>query len=233
MPQGDLHPDDGPGWERSFPWPDPTAARRALQALELETYRAEIDRLVEQVRPLAESAPTLARLVLYEELRALHEAITPATAALNGDLARRRGWMILLADERCPATLLRAFRGEVDRLLAPLSAPSRSVNPIVLRARRFIAEHCHETISLSRVAGELGVARNYLSALFRRETGSTLTEHIHQLRIRHALVLLRAGDRSLSEVAYTVGYQSYRHFYRNFVRIVGQSPTVWLRGLSD
>ena len=37
-------------------------------------------------------------------------------------------------------------------------------------------------------------------------------------------VLLAAGDRSISEIAYLVGYQNYRDFYRNFVKYKQASP---------
>jgi AraC-like DNA-binding protein len=36
--------------------------------------------------------------------------------------------------------------------------------------------------------------------------------------------LLEFGRYSLSEIAYRVGYQNYRDFYRNFVKHVGSSP---------
>ena len=219
-------------WEDRFSWPDASAARRALRALRVESYREEIGKLARQVEPLAAAAPTVARLFLYEQLRALADAVTVRNESDGGgEDARLQSWMLALGADGSGEALIEAFRREVDRLLAPLSSPSRGVNPIVLRARRYIAENFREQISLSRVAAELGVARNYLSALFRRETGVTLTEYIHQLRIRKALVLLRSGQRSLSEVAFEVGYQSYRHFYRNFVRLVGRSPTLWLRDL--
>ena len=47
---------------------------------------------------------------------------------------------------------------------------------------------------------------------------------MHRTRLEHARLLLAAGERSISEVAYLVGYQNYRDFYRNFVKYENVSP---------
>jgi AraC-like DNA-binding protein len=42
--------------------------------------------------------------------------------------------------------------------------------------------------------------------------------------MREAERLLLAGGRTVSEIAYLVGYQNYRDFHRNFVRFQRISP---------
>ena len=78
----------------------------------------------------------------------------------------------------------------------------------------------------------LHVSPNYLSRVFRREAGVTLTAQIHHARLEHARLLLAAGDRSISEIAYLVGYQNYRDFYRNFVKYERASPRQARRSMS-
>lgn len=229
-PAGGASQDEAAG--RSIAWPDDGPARGALSRLDLESYRAEILRLTRQVEPLASEVPGVAAIFLYDQLRTLADS-TALDAGARESERRRHYWISLLGSQESSTALVQSFLAEVDRVLAPFRAAQRSVNPIVLRARRFIEDHAGEPVSLSRVATELRVARNYLSALFRRETGVTLTEYIHQVRIRRAELLLRAGDLTLAEAAYRVGYQSYRHFYRNFVRLCGLSPTTYVRHLGD
>jgi two-component system response regulator YesN len=52
----------------------------------------------------------------------------------------------------------------------------------------------------------------------------TLTAYVHRVRLEHARMLLAAGDHTISEIAYLVGYQTYRDFYRNFVKYEQSSP---------
>ena len=132
---------------------------------------------------------------------------------------------------------LRAMdRGEHERAEALLrealpapAAPCVRIHPLVTRARAFIDDRHAEDVSLARVAAALGTTRSYLSTLFRRHCGLTLTDYVHRVRIRRAIVLLRSTADSLAEVAFTVGYRSYRHFHRSFRRLTGLAPKEWVR----
>jgi len=116
------------------------------------------------------------------------------------------------------------FLPALDRLLEPLSAGRRDTHPLVERAKAHISERYSRRLSLSRVAETLAVSPNYLSRLFRRETGMTLTSYIQQARLNQAKRLLANDERSISEIAFQVGYQNYRDFYRNFVKYEKASP---------
>jgi len=116
------------------------------------------------------------------------------------------------------------FLPTLNRLLALSRAGEGGVHPVVARAKRLIEGDYRSRISLSSIAGELNVSPNYLSRLFRREAGMTVTAYVHRVRLDHALELLSVSGKSLAEIAYEVGYQTYRDFYRNFVKHEDGSP---------
>jgi two-component system response regulator YesN len=120
----------------------------------------------------------------------------------------------------------------LNRLLAAVSPGKPTTHHLVQAAQSFIEESHARRISLSAVASQLNVSGNYLSRVFKRETGTTLTSYIHEVRLEHALVLLANGGRSISEIAYLVGYQNYRDFYRNFVKYKKASPRQFQRRLA-
>jgi two-component system response regulator YesN len=125
------------------------------------------------------------------------------------------------------------FEASLERLLSAIDGESLSSNPIVERACSFIQESYDGRISLSRVARQLAVSPNYLSRIFRREAGMTITAYIQRVRLRHAMRLLGESGRSISEIAYRVGYQNYRDFYRNFVKYEKASPSAVRRRLGS
>jgi AraC-like DNA-binding protein len=127
----------------------------------------------------------------------------------------------------------RLFMPALARLLLPLQPLRRPHHPLVERTAKFIDESYQQRISLSIVAEALAVSPNYLSRLIRRETGITLTALIQRTRLRRAKQLLAEGGRSISEIAYQVGYQNYRDFYRNFVKYENTSPRQMRRRLSE
>jgi AraC-like DNA-binding protein len=126
----------------------------------------------------------------------------------------------------------RLFMPALTRLLRPLQPGRPARHPLVDKARRFIEESYSRRISLSAVAESLAISPNYLSRLFRRETGMTLTAYIQRVRLERAKLLLAEETRTISEIAYQVGYQNYRDFYRNFVKYERASPRQLRRQLN-
>ena len=116
------------------------------------------------------------------------------------------------------------FLGALNRLLAPLEQRGPGLHPLIERAKAHIEDNYHRRIFLSSVARALNISPNYLSRLFRRETGTTLTAYVQRVRMHDAMLLLADGRHSISEIAYLVGYQNYRDFYRNFVKQQNRSP---------
>ncbi len=78
--------------------------------------------------------------------------------------------------------------------------------------------------SVSYLASELNLSPKYLSDLLRQETGKTALELIHLYLISQAKNMLVAGERSISEIAYRLGFENPPYFSRLFKRGVGVSP---------
>jgi two-component system response regulator YesN len=123
-----------------------------------------------------------------------------------------------------PEQIRRVFRHELRRLATTGPRPASPSHRMATRAKAFIESNYERRTSLSTVAEHLHVSSNYLSRVFRRETGLTLTSYIQRVRIDHARKLLAEGRESISEIAYRVGYRNYRDFYRNFVKQENASP---------
>jgi two-component system response regulator YesN len=94
----------------------------------------------------------------------------------------------------------------------------------VRRALEYVSSNFRHQITVPEVARASGVSPNYLSHRFRIECATTLTRFVHTLRVREARDLLRQEGRSIAEIAYLVGYQNYRDFHRNFVKLTRDSP---------
>jgi AraC-like DNA-binding protein len=95
----------------------------------------------------------------------------------------------------------------------------------VWKARKFIHERSDEKLSLTRVAGSVNMSANYLSEKFKQVTGVNFVDYISRIRIEKALELLQHRHLGISEIAFTVGFQSLSQFNRVFKNLTGQSPT--------
>jgi len=73
-------------------------------------------------------------------------------------------------------------------------------------------------------AGQLNLSPNYLSDLLKRYTGKTTQEHIHLQLIEKAKSLLWGSSKSISEIAYELGFEHPSHFTKIFKTKMGRSP---------
>ena len=74
------------------------------------------------------------------------------------------------------------------------------------------------------LAGELHFSANHLGDLLQIETGKTVLDYIHAKLLALAKEKLFAPSKSVSEVAYELGFKYPPHFTRFFKQQVGQSP---------
>jgi YesN/AraC family two-component response regulator len=81
-----------------------------------------------------------------------------------------------------------------------------------------------EPLSLASLSKQFNISPNYLSGLFKRETGQTLTDYINTKRMRHAASLLRSSGVYIQEVAEQCGLLDVNYFTRLFKKQYGMSP---------
>ncbi|MGY3211564.1 helix-turn-helix domain-containing protein [Mucilaginibacter sp. HD30] len=78
--------------------------------------------------------------------------------------------------------------------------------------------------SVHDMAGRLNISAGYLSDVLKQESGKTALEHIHIYLISEAKNRLRGKDKSVSEIAYALGFENLSYFSRLFKKEVGVSP---------
>jgi len=97
--------------------------------------------------------------------------------------------------------------------------------PMVRRAKAYIAGHHEDPIGLDDIARTMHVSTYYFCKIFKKATGLTFTDYLGRIRVEEAKHLLLNPHLRVSEIAYTVGFQSLTHFNRLFREITGESPT--------
>lgn len=85
-------------------------------------------------------------------------------------------------------------------------------NPIRLKDSEFIAQ-------------EVGQDYHSLSTLFSSVEGITVEHYIILQKIERVKELLKYGELSLSEIAYTMGYSSVAHVSNQFKKVTGMTPS--------
>ena len=88
----------------------------------------------------------------------------------------------------------------------------------------WIDAHAHQPINLERAALEAGLSPFHFLRLFSNVLGLTPHQYLVRSRLRHAARLLADDDRSVTDVAFDVGFGDLSNFVRTFHRAAGTSP---------
>lgn len=114
------------------------------------------------------------------------------------------------------------------RALAPVSTRPAIVNDAhrraVQRVREAIAADPGAPWPLRTLAGIAGYAPHHLSRVFRRATGTTISEHRDRVRLARAAELAADGMR-LADVAAALGFADHGHLTRRARHVLGVVPS--------
>lgn len=141
---------------------------------------------------------------------------------LSSDMARR------LESSRTTAECLELYHTMVHKYCLLVKNHSmRNFSQLVQHVILRIESDLTADLSLKAHAEFLNVNPSYLSTLFKRETGVTLTEYVNRQRIEHGIFLLNATDLQVQTIAQYCGIPDINYFTKTFKRIIGQTPKAY------
>lgn len=95
--------------------------------------------------------------------------------------------------------------------------------PIVL-CIDYIYSHIHYRITMKELSEYLKLSESYLSKLFHKEMGVTLSQYILDLKIEKAKNLLQYSEYNMIEIANYLSFSSQSHFIQVFQKKIGLTP---------
>lgn len=142
---------------------------------------------------------------------------------------------------------------QMSELYGSISNVRAYCKKLCVRAAELVKDHCQKSgsrhcelaleyinrefsnpdISLVSVSREIAVSPNYLSALVRKETGSTFIELLTKRRMEEAVALLKYPAFKVKDVAVKCGYVDQHYFSYSFKKETGMSPIQYKKQLAE
>lgn len=94
----------------------------------------------------------------------------------------------------------------------------------VVKCMEYVYDHLHEKLMVNDIADELGLSVQYLSKLFRTETGITLNRYILKKKIDAACQMLKYSQYEAVDVGNFLAFSSHSHFIQKFREETGLTP---------
>jgi AraC family transcriptional regulator len=117
--------------------------------------------------------------------------------------------------------------GAASARTAPFTRGARLGSSSLHRVVEYIEAHLEADLSLSELAGVVGMNVFRFVRAFKAATGQPPHRYLMQTRVDRAKELLRTSDLSVSDVALRTGFPNPSHFAVTFRRIAGSSPRAW------
>lgn len=106
-------------------------------------------------------------------------------------------------------------------------------SPLVRSVLVRIGSDLTADLSLKTLASYLNVSPSYLSSLFKKETGSTLTDYVNRKRAEYGVFLLNSTSLQVQTIACHCGISDLNYFTRTFKKYIGITPTEYRNIISS
>lgn len=88
----------------------------------------------------------------------------------------------------------------------------------------YICSHYENTISIKKLADISHLSESYFMNLFRKATGISAIEYVNQVRVQAVCRKLIGSQMTISQAAFSSGFNNLSNFNRQFVRFTGVTP---------
>ncbi len=123
---------------------------------------------------------------------------------------------------------------QIRHIACEIGAKKRSnIGRIVEKTNLLINERFDQDLNLDDISKELHISPQYLSRLYKNETGENFIEKLTSVRIENAKKLMAECRYSIKEICYMSGYSDPNYFSKLFKKHVGVSPTDYQRQIQE
>ncbi|WP_028612823.1 helix-turn-helix domain-containing protein [Paenibacillus harenae] len=94
--------------------------------------------------------------------------------------------------------------------------------------KQYIQTHYRGRVTKEDLGDVIKTTPNYAATLFKTVTNQTISEYVHNQRMKTAVYMLTESQLTISEIADYLGYNDVSYFHRIFKRSTGSSPSDYL-----
>jgi AraC-like DNA-binding protein len=85
----------------------------------------------------------------------------------------------------------------------------------------------HNNVCLEDIACEFNYSKSYISHMFKKVSGYSLSQYCNMLKIEDAKELLKNTNYSITDIAHAVGFGDFSYFIKVFKQQTGKTPLKW------
>lgn len=158
--------------------------------------------------------------------RAAHETITLLGQVAEDEkfsMQRTAGELLSLLNDCITVEQAAALLYETVRVIEQDNRENRQSYAIEF-AKNYVCKNYRQEIPIKAIADQVNLTPKYFSELFKKTMGIGFSEYLCNYRLDVARDLLKSTGYQVGEISTLVGYQSPKHFTKQFKKVLGVSP---------
>lgn len=104
---------------------------------------------------------------------------------------------------------------------------------VIVEIQSYLSVNYASKITLEQTAKHFHLNKNYLSQLFKLETGVNFTRYLNGIRVDRAKQLILQTSNTVAEISEKIGFSDFRYFSRVFKQHTGLSPMEFKQSMND
>jgi len=208
---------------------------RVSLATAFELFRAnEAEELLQKLLGKVQDVEKLDPSVLFQVLDTIVKDLENRLATADTDIFQELGSPFPLEQQFLHSVGINTLFGNltgfiIETLPRFAERQKSSLSQPIEKAKRYLKDNFNTQVSLAEIADYACLSQQYLSELFKKETGTTISDFLRDYRVSIAKTYIRDGRYRVTEIAGMVGYSDARYFSKTFKRTVGVTPKEFRR----
>ncbi|MFR5899560.1 MAG: helix-turn-helix transcriptional regulator, partial [Neglectibacter timonensis] len=135
--------------------------------------------------------------------------------------------IVSLLEEGAKAQSLQEVKTAIKALVKCFPStdmPVGHAKRVVEQVSKYVEDHMNQPLSIADIATHFFLNPDYLSRMFKNETGLPLKEYIISRKMESARTLLRTTQLPVNVIASKLGYDNYSYFSQVYRKMMGISP---------
>ncbi|GMQ59405.1 hypothetical protein AN1V17_38020 [Vallitalea sediminicola] len=124
----------------------------------------------------------------------------------------------------CKIYLLQIFKCIMKQICPTVEPPINTQKDITNLILEYIKNHYYEKLSLEEISNYIGLSKDYISKIFKYNTGNSIITYLNIYRIKKAKQLLKYSNLTIKEISEVIGYNDQYYFSKQMKKLTGYSP---------
>lgn len=200
------------------------AVKRSLSAKDAAGLQKNLELLFQKYRMPSNQSQIFVKFIFSNLITTMYPFLPAGPDGTQADFKPLETLITELYIQPDILEIIAAVQSMAEKIIKSYESTGTGVRREILSVQNYISRNYQGDLSVEMLASLVYLTPDYLSRLFKKSTGKSLSQYIRQVRMEKASELLCTTNRKVIDIGIDVGYPNYSYFCQSFREYFGKSP---------